>query len=476
MSKFLLGSGIPQRIVGLPAEVLTTPLGAMIGNMMRGMQDQMGSRMGAAGGSADPFAGFPGSGSDSALGDGAAGSDGGGGTVPTSATGAASAFSAGLAGLGSAGGAAGLVQPSSLIPVSTRPLLSTEAGNTPAIIQRLQKVNASLPGDSPHRLSAADEMVLAALAGNLATPSSPVPVAGATASAAPICTDDGVCYIPTASSSAASSWQGSVCGLVSRILRQWPRAQAAFPSLAIIRLLVLREDCIGYLVSRGAVAADAAVAGAGHVPSLSASPAASDAAIGILWDILETASSAGAKAAASEGLGMYGTAPANVMALTVLSNAFKTPIGAAWAVSHSVKDKIIDVSIRELRNERAEIRQMCGALAYNLSNTIPAGSDTASPSISNTPGDATVQISDTSVQIMCAMLEELPIELDAEVVRRRLLAAGRILVREGPEACSLVQTLGFDAPVLAVMADTSRSHEVRALAAEVLQKIVSGAA
>lgn len=37
---FLLGTGIPKYIVDLPLEVLKTPMGAMIGNMVSGMQNQ----------------------------------------------------------------------------------------------------------------------------------------------------------------------------------------------------------------------------------------------------------------------------------------------------------------------------------------------------------------------------------------------------------------------------------------------------
>jgi len=36
----LLGTGIPKYIVDLPLEVLKTPMGAMIGNMVSGMQNQ----------------------------------------------------------------------------------------------------------------------------------------------------------------------------------------------------------------------------------------------------------------------------------------------------------------------------------------------------------------------------------------------------------------------------------------------------
>ena len=39
-ASFLTGTGIPRHIVDLPLEVLKTPMGAMIGNMVSGMQNQ----------------------------------------------------------------------------------------------------------------------------------------------------------------------------------------------------------------------------------------------------------------------------------------------------------------------------------------------------------------------------------------------------------------------------------------------------
>ncbi len=39
-AKFLLGKGIPSHIVDMPLEVLKTPMGSMIGNMVSGMNTQ----------------------------------------------------------------------------------------------------------------------------------------------------------------------------------------------------------------------------------------------------------------------------------------------------------------------------------------------------------------------------------------------------------------------------------------------------
>lgn len=39
-AQFLTGTGIPRHIIDLPLEVLKTPMGAMIGNMVSGMQNQ----------------------------------------------------------------------------------------------------------------------------------------------------------------------------------------------------------------------------------------------------------------------------------------------------------------------------------------------------------------------------------------------------------------------------------------------------
>ena len=86
--RFLLPGGpcVPPRIMDVPALVLATPLGAMLGQMMRDMND----RMGRAGGGGDPFAALGGGvGGGGALLDGEDGV-GGGGAGSTAAPPAAS--------------------------------------------------------------------------------------------------------------------------------------------------------------------------------------------------------------------------------------------------------------------------------------------------------------------------------------------------------------------------------------------------
>jgi hypothetical protein len=274
------------------------------------------------------------------------------------------------------------------------------------------------------------------------------------------------------------------CGVVAKVHRTWPRATSAFAALGLLRLLVLREDCVGPLTSRGS-------GGEG---------------VGVLWDVLDTvtgaappstaspvpAGSAGAAPSAAEVERlMYGSHAANVMALTTLANAFKCPAGAAWAARGSELTRLIDALARILSAPstapagaaatsapallaRADLRQMAAALAYNVANAMPVGSETVSGSPaggamhgSTVEGDATVLVTDASVQLLGALLEGVGEEADPEAARRRLLAAGRLLLREGAAAGELALTLGMNEPVERIAGDSGRQGPVRLLAKEV---------
>jgi hypothetical protein len=122
---------------------------------------------------------------------------------------------------------------------------------------------------------------------------------------------------------------------------------------------------------------------------------------------------------------------------------------------------------------RAEVRLIAAALLLNMANAIPPGD--GSEGVSHAEGDATVTITDTGVAVLCACLDGVDTEQDKEVTRRRLTAAGRVLVRQGHEACALAETLGYATPVRAVALDGSGGREgaLRGLAAEVLALITA---
>lgn len=512
VSRFLLeGKGIPEYILRVPSEVQSTPMGATVAQMF----GNMNARAGSAGGAFDPFA---------ALAGGAGGEGGGSSPLAAIAAAAAAATSAGGAAGGAGAAATGSVNPAmeaalaaidALKPAGTplldshsKPLLSSEAGNVQALVDKLARVNAGLPDGSPHRLSAEETATMATLPALLASP----PEAAATAG-----TDT-----------------ARVAALLAKLHRSWPHASAAFALLGLLRLAVLRPDCAPHLLS-GGPAGEAAAKAAG---AASGAGASATAGAGVLWDVLETATAApsvslpgspikgvfhgpdahAASAASASSGGMYGSHGANVMALSVLANLFATPAGTAWATHHSVLHRIIDMLSRVLAAPagaaevaaavplaRPELRQMAAALAYNVCSAMPVGSDTLSSAVvspvpagaeggavaggsvaaagagtplpgagvagSTAAGDATVTVTDASVQLLGALLESVAAEADGETARRRLLAAGRLIQREGPAAGELLETLGMGEGVKAVAADRSRHGPVRALAREVASLI-----
>lgn len=383
-ARYLLGSPIPDRILSVPDKVLSTPMGASIGAMWSGMQGTMAARMGRE--SWDPFTG-------------------GAGVPPPAAP--APVVAAPAPPLGGSGGSGG----SSILAAAIAPLIAADAGNVPGLVARLRAVDAALPPESPHRLSVADTALIDGLPAWLGAATGDAPAAAAAAAVA------------------------------TRCLRTWPRSTAAFPLLAVMRLLVLRDAAAGVLTG-----AD----GAGDK--------------GALWDVLETAATA-------EG---YGSAAPNLMALSTLANTFKTGAGCAWATAPHVAALLIQVVCANLGAPRADTRQLAGALAYNLALRLPVGSDTAGAgdASSAVEGDATVLVTDASVQLLCACLDGVAGEADGEVARRRLLAAGRLIQREGKEAGALVATLGFREPVDALAASSTAPPALRALATEVAALIV----
>ena len=275
---------------------------------------------------------------------------------------------------------------------------------------------------------------------------------------------------PTASSSPSSAPPpppevSRVVPLLSRLLREWPHGVAAFAVLALLRLCVLRADAAPLLFATG-------------------SPYA------------------------------FGSAKADVMALSVLVNAWATGVGAAWATgSHrrqgkgqkqqwqqlgqnggasdstiantttaapssvSVPELLVTIAIRAISSpsstsssssgggeggaaDSVEHRQLGAALAFNLCLQLACDSDVA------------VSVADSSTELLIALLDGIDSESDAETVRRRLAGAGKLVQREGPAVGALAATLGLDASVAALLSPkTGPLHPpaVRTLANQVLR-------
>lgn len=508
LAAFLGVSPVPSRITDIPSRVLATPMGGMIGEMMRGMQ----GRMAASGAASDPFTALAAGGADSvaAATRGTLGSGGLGAPAPAPAP---------------APAAARLPPPSSLLPSSSGPLLSSEPGNVSSLVARLLKVEEHLPRDSPHRLSLGERHVMQALPAWAASP-----LVGA---------EEG------AGGAGAAEWR-SAASVVTRIYRTWPRTASAFPALCLARLLALRQPAVEVMSTASPVRVAAGGSGAAHmvprVPLAGCTTAAvveqtgdpeaslslsgscqSDASggsaldappleVGLLWDLAESAAAALDPADAGAGAGdvgkptaspgataavtsAFGTAPAAVMALTTLTNAFATQTGREWGVCHAQPLLTVALGLLNAPEQAAtsaqeagtavattatQLRALAAALAVNLCQCLPVGSDTAGLPHGSTqaePGGAPVAVSDTSVQLLCALLEPLAgtdgaaaaLSGVAEVVRRRLLGAGRLLLREGAPAGELALTLGLDEGPRAVQATGGLPEPVRALAGEVLQ-------
>jgi hypothetical protein len=410
VATFLLGTQIPDRILRVPEEVLSTPMGQSIGAMWGNMQSNMGSRMGSGGAAWDPFTGGRG------VPTGAA--------APVAAPAPAPAVAAPTPAL-----------PSVMIANAKKPLVSAEPGNIVAVIDRLKQQNEALPHDSPHRLSAEDLRALDLLPAALTTTGGP--------SISPA--------LPSASTVTTSL---RACNILTKCLRTWPRGSAAFPVLSLIRLLVLRDEAVLHLSSTARQLTDASAASGQTLRAGEETPE-----VGVLWDVLETV---------SLDPNMYGSVAPNIMALSVLANTFKTPLGLAWALRQEVATKLIEVAVRDIHAEKKEIRQMAAALAFNLCNSLPVGSDTIGAGGSTTEGDATVLVTDASVQLLGSLLDAVDTEDDAEAQRRRLLGAGRLIEREGPAAAELVATLGFGECIQAIASNGKSSADAKAIANELL--------
>ena len=470
-ARFLCGTDIPERILAIPRIVMATPMGAMIGSMMSGMNERMGSA--GSGGATDPFTALAGSAWQGAS---------------TSATAAApsSTTTSRVPTSPAATAAASAAPPLDDLSAMNKPMLFRSSGNVSVLVKRLLKANEGLPEGSPHVLTREDVLALELLPALLSAMATP------TASSSP----SGAPPPPPEVS--------RVVPLLSRLLREWPHGVAAFAVLALLRLCVLRADAAPLLFATGS-------------PSAAADSAASSnvATDGVMWDILEALGGASSPSSSTASHSYaFGSAKADVMALSVLVNAWATGVGAAWATgSHrrqgkgqkqqwqqlgqnggasdstiantttaapssvSVPELLVTIAIRAISSpsstsssssgggkggaaDSVEHRQLGAALAFNLCLQLACDSDVA------------VSVADSSTELLIALLDGIDSESDAETVRRRLAGAGKLVQREGPAVGALAATLGLDASVAALLSPkTGPLHPpaVRTLANQVLR-------
>jgi len=347
VSLFLLGTPIPERISGVPARVLASPLGPMLGQLMSGMNDRMGLGRSTLGVAPAPAAPHP-------------------------------------------SAAAARPPASTVLQESAAPLLyvpEPDAAVNTAMLRRLvaagTEAGAAL---SPAKLAALDEMAAAVS----------VAVSGSTSSCIP--------------------WMHVAGGVLATALTSWPLASSAVPSLAFLRLLVVRAIFFPLCV-----------------PALTVALALLNA----------------------PGGEMTGRPPANLLLVTALVNACGgSNEGRAWATTASVLPSLADGALFLLQSPRSEMRLLASALLHNAVLAMDSEGVAASGSV--------------STQLLCGLLDGVETEAEWEVMRRRLLGAGRLLCGAGREAeRELAGALGYADALRSLAERADVAEAVRALALEV---------
>lgn len=460
VSKFLLnGKTIPETILEVPGKFLATPMGTMIGQMMKNMQSTMGANMG----SNDPFTAM------------ATSRGNGNGIVPSGTENFNESTNNIKTSLASSDGSLPSIVDkvvTNLLTTHIRPLVSNEVYTVPVFIRRLHLINGNLPMDSPHRLTVDQITVLNELPKYLQSSDT-----SSHDDEAPVCTPDGVCTLPSKRRKEDTRWQQEMVNLCIQLYHHWPHNTVLFPLFGLLRLLILRDDCLSIILDSSLSVSNGS--------NSSSSSSSSNRNGGLLWDIMETLHSkngyTGTSNASAVGI--------NTIALSCLANLFGTSQGTQWVVkSSSILNTIIDITLHYLHYESSpgvrcpEIRQISSALMYNITNNLPIGSDT-NPSLSSAAdgmkeGNATVQITDISIQLLCAIFDNIGYDdHDDTTLERLLLSAGRLFSREGFEAMELMNTLGYHDTLVSITRNGNKKYTKRlqSLAAEVQQKLnVSG--
>lgn len=130
--------------------------------------------------------------------------------------------------------------------------------------------------------------------------------------------------------------------------------------------------------------------------------------------------------------------PSKSMAWCVWSNAMAVHDFVKWmqAESPAPVTLLIESAIRDLQHARVELRQAASCFLYNYYTTV-----TVAIQKNNTPDE----LDDSTVSLLCAMLESVDRESDETTQLRRLLVVGRILQQHPHKAAAktLIRDLGF---------------------------------
>lgn len=189
----------------------------------------------------------------------------------------------------------------------------------------------------------------------------------------------------------------------------------------------------------------------------------------------------------------FASVPSHVMALCAISNLLSheqglsalyttgsaaAKVAAAEAVSAAIVDDVvvndlIDVVLTGLTHDRAEVRQMSTALAFNLTLACTKGFRPSGPWAGSVD-----ELNPHAMQLLCSCLEGVTAERDAVVRKRRLAIACRIGRTFGVAASTLMNDLNFSDGLQLLKNDTDIRPEVSseetAMIGELLYYCASG--
>jgi len=167
----------------------------------------------------------------------------------------------------------------------------------------------------------------------------------------------------------------------------------------------------------------------------------------------------------------FSSVPSHVMALCAISNLLSHEQGLSAlyttsstgsetapeaVVDDAVINDLVDVVLSGLTHDRAEVRQMSTALAFNLTLACTKNFRPSGP-WANGSAD---ELNPHAMQLLCSCLEGVNMDCDAVVRKRRLAIACRIVRTFGQAASTLMNDLGFGDGLQILKSDTDIRPEV----------------
>ena len=405
------GVTLPDRITRVPEIVLRTPMGAMLMQMLGGVESRLEEAQGAShGASFDPFAGL--GALESVQSDAAAV------TALASAPATPAEASPQTAQVARS---ESVVVASSALQTQPRPLLSREPGGDIRVFA--ERIIRHATASATVRMTPAELASLEALPSLLLLqPTEASGDSGSCSSHDSLSADGGHSNDERVTTLAAAA-----CAAARALYLMSDSESASIAALGLLRRLVLYKPAVAALVQ-------ASEADGGFAVVLNA---------------------CGTMPPASK----IGT-----LSLAVLTNAFATPAGITWMAEPVVRSRLVDCVLRGMRTPRVELRRLVMAIALSFAIT-------ERPGAASSDSD-TVPLPDCTTTLLCALVNDARDEGNDECLRLRLLAAGHIAIRYRA-GVDLLAAIDAEDVLRAVVSDTSRAAEVRSLAAELKAVIVA---